>query len=489
MSLFLGLASLIASTALAAPLNQANIVLQRDVPMSRALPLSHAGTQLTRGREVPIAQALLSGAAIPEVRGPDEPVPQVSVFPRASTTALDPRDVPVPPPLSFTDGGHRTLQNLDTPTPPPTSLPENGVQNDYKRDLPAPHPQPTIHKKQSPENPPFIPPPPAIEIGGVHTMSPIGIPVGRGVEERDAQKHAPLPSPRKIPSEKGTPTPPSPVIPVNGAGERNQNQPALPTETAFIPPPPVFEIGGEHTMEPVGRPVGKRQGSVPTGVPHPTFTTIYASPDGQPIPITEQRQLVTNYVPTTSCPPAPLATGSQALDDISIAPSSCTTSLRAIITAICATTLTPLAAPPIPITDCSQYVTCSSQYGYTVLPEATPTASAEGLPRRVQPVQTLTTYHAALWTDVVPGATPTAGIEVVCGAGSECVTETINPVDTPTPTPTPSPTAAATDGEVFQGSGDSTPTPTPTAAVTDGEELQGDEGPGGLLRRLFSFLI
>ena len=469
--------------------------------MSRASSLSDAAVQPIQRADLPVSRALLSDAGAPAIEGRDVPAPRALDLLDAATRALQARDIPVPPPLFITDGGTRTLQNIETPTPPPRVLPDNGIHNDDKRGLPAPLPSSTTSKERFDSEAPFIPPPPVIENGGIRTMSPIGSPVGREVEQRDvpADPYLPLQSEDGIapsddgpaPSEEGNFVPPPLVIPVNGAGERDQNQPALPTQTAYVPPPPTFDTGGEHTMdpEPWGRLIGKRQGPVPTGIPHPTFTTIYASPGGPPIPITEQRQLVTTYTPTTSCPPAPSSTDSEVLLD-STKPSACTTSLRSIITAICATTLTPLAAPPIAITDCSQYVTYSSQYGYTVLPEVTPTASVEGLPRYVQPVQTLTTYQAALWSDMVPGATPTAGIEVVCGAGSECRTETISPTITPTPS------TAATGGEDLQGSEGQTQTaspeaaatPTPSAAATNGEQLQPSDGPARLLRRLFRFL-
>ena len=167
-----------------------------------------------------------------------------------------------------------------------------------------------------------------------------------------------------------------------------------------------------------------------------TFFT--PSPGAGPIPITSQSQEVTSYVPIlTICPfipstpalptlaantsfsaptapfPAPSASDASALYRRQAAAtsatyandsaptsylSSCSVSYTPTPTQICHTTLSPLASPAIPVTDCTQQVTFSTDHGYTMVP-GNVTAS----------IRDLTTYYAARWDEIANGV-PTQGI-------------------------------------------------------------------------------
>ena len=181
------------------------------------------------------------------------------------------------------------------------------------------------------------------------------------------------------------------------------------------------------------------------------FTFFTPSPNADPIPITSQSQIVTSYVPivticpfvaSTQSPPylagntsyngqtTPSATivsnyGSEgsalyrrqgaAATSAPFANSSvptsyltsCSVSYTPTTTQICHSTLTPLASPSIPITDCTQQVTFSTDHGYTLIPG-----------NGTSTIQNLTTYYHARW-DVIAGGVPTSqGIEKdVCSTG------------------------------------------------------------------------
>ena len=328
---------------------------------------------------------------------------------------------PIPRTIPLSDNNANTLQDRDAPSPPPVYLPDG-------------------------ELPPNIPPP-IIPGGGTRPLLPASQPQAREIQEQDdTAPEAPTVHTPTVPlvlANGGVRT----LVPVDDAVARvPQQQTPDPT---FIPPPLILPNGGLRPLQPRGRAVEKRLEAIPTlaasVVPKPTFTTVYASPGGPAIPITAQRQLITTYIPTTSC--APDLPAKPSLSHKAAGPSSCTTALSSTVTAICATSLTPLAASPIAITDCEQYVTYSSQLGYTIIPQPTAASVSEGLPRFVEAVQTLTTYYAAPWNGVVPGATPTAGVvEVVCGHEDECQTSTLTPSITATLTPS-----------VTAGVGDNTP--------------------------------
>ena len=270
----------------------------------------------------------------------------------------------------------------------------------------------------------FVPPPLNIKIGGVRTLVPVVNLLGGDSEQRNA----PVPRPLAIPVADARPV--VPVIPE--VEQRDLPQPPVITEVAqpdaetppapsanrlrrppkkFVPPPLTLVVGGYHTLEPV---LAHAKRDAPEQTATPTFATFYPTSDASATPITEQGQLVTTYSPTTQCDAGPSPTDG--------AEPSCTVSLVPGVTPVCATTLEPLGAEPIPITKCDQYVTYSSQHGYE-LAAAQPTADAAA-PPAVQEIHTFTTYYAAVWTDVMPGVKPTAGIEVVCSGTNDCTTKT-----------------------------------------------------------------
>lgn len=96
---------------------------------------------------------------------------------------------------------------------------------------------------------------------------------------------------------------------------------------------------------------------IPTpAVKPPVIVTMHV---GQPVTITQQSQNVTSHVPVfTVCP-----LGAHLSHN-----ASCSTSYQPTVTPICSTTLSPLAAPAIPITACNQNVTFSSEYGFEFAP-------------------------------------------------------------------------------------------------------------------------
>lgn len=297
----------------------------------------------------------------------------------------------IPDPLVLIDGGERTLE--------PVIDPKNG----------------RVGKRTQP-----TPPPLSIHVADARPLLPFGTPVEPDVEPRD------LPPPPVITDGGKHVFEPFDGEDLEKRGVAGSRRPVRRPPKPFVPPPmgPI-QIGGPHTMEEIqGRvPIGKRD--VPAQTAAPTFTTFFPSPDATATPITEQGQLVTMYFATTECGP-----GSTQADD---AEPSCTTSYVSEVTAICATSLEPLAAEPISITKCDQQVTYSSQHGYE-LAEASQPADDTTTPKSVQEIHTLTTYYAAIWTDVVPGVKPTAGIEVICSADNDCTTSTLNSASTNTAT-------------------------------------------------------
>ena len=196
-----------------------------------------------------------------------------------------------------------------------------------------------------------------------------------------------------------------------------------------------------------------------------TFFT--PSPGADPVPITSQSQLVTSYIPVmTICPltitqtaPAlplptltlnatsrgtaasgvPASSGAslyrrQAAED-SEAPyannsiptstlSSCSIFYSPTPTSICHTTLSPLASPVIPITDCYQRVTFSTDHGYTLISSAGPRYGNISTSTAVS-VEALTSYYVAPWQYLYTGIPADAVDVVVCstsaGVGS-CTT-------------------------------------------------------------------
>ena len=197
------------------------------------------------------------------------------------------------------------------------------------------------------------------------------------------------------------------------------------------------------------------------------LTFITPSPGADPIPITSQSQVVTSYIPVmTVCPliitqPAPvpflptatpnlssrgtaasnavISSGAsllrrQAVEDAdgpyanaSIPTSvltACSVSYTLTTRTICHTTLSPLASPVIPITNCYQRITFSTDHGYTLV---APSASWKGniSVTAALTVQTLESYYVAPWQYVYTGVPADVVDKVVCSTsagGKECTT-------------------------------------------------------------------
>ena len=184
-----------------------------------------------------------------------------------------------------------------------------------------------------------------------------------------------------------------------------------------------------------------------------TFFT--PSPGAEPVPITSQSQVVTSYIPLmTICPllvtpttPAlplptltlnatsrgtvasaylPASSGASLYrrqfaeeNDAPYANSSIPTSTLSACsvfytlttTSICHTTLSPLASPVIPITDCYQKVTFSTDHGYTLVSSAGP-YYGNGSTSTPLSVLALTSYYVAPWQYVYTGV-PADMVDVV----------------------------------------------------------------------------
>lgn len=188
------------------------------------------------------------------------------------------------------------------------------------------------------------------------------------------------------------------------------------------------------------------------------LTLITPSPGAAPVAVTQQSQIVTSYVPqftlcelppaaywpVTPMPSASAVSAPYSNYSVSFPPGkgTCTTIYSSTDTMVCATTLTGLASK-VPITNCAQDVTFSSQYGYELV---TPTPSfgnmssnatyanvtypnATATITRGPSIETVTTYYLAPWKQLTAGTAPSNVIREVCSAvsnasytGTECIT-------------------------------------------------------------------
>ncbi|MCJ1303760.1 hypothetical protein MMC08_006571 [Hypocenomyce scalaris] len=187
------------------------------------------------------------------------------------------------------------------------------------------------------------------------------------------------------------------------------------------------------------------------------ITLITPSPGAPAISITSQGQTITSYSPLTVCPLVVPSTTPSAISSFAPAIPSASASASAnasspvfnttnrfarrqisppsvnttptisaplnteaqtptcyvhyvpITTPICHTTLTPLGGLPIPITDCGQEITFSTDHGVA----STMGAAAE----------LVTTYYVAPWQAVVTGV-PTGTVDAeICNASGQCSTQ------------------------------------------------------------------
>ena len=170
---------------------------------------------------------------------------------------------------------------------------------------------------------------------------------------------------------------------------------------------------------------------------------ITPSAGAAPVTVTSQSQSVTSYVaqftlcelPFAITPMPSVILSTPRYRNISTQASStdsCSTIYSPTVTLVCATTLTGLASK-IPVTDCAQNVTFSSEYGYIlVTPTLTPSAlpastnmaifnatgvSNSSLAAMITPppaIQTLTTYFIAPWAELTAGTAPSDVTRKVC---------------------------------------------------------------------------
>lgn len=171
----------------------------------------------------------------------------------------------------------------------------------------------------------------------------------------------------------------------------------------------------------------KRQ-AAPVAVPATTtsqqvLTTVYPSPGALPVTVTEQSQLVPSFVPQfTLCELPPIAfltrttlptttVGSLPYLNYSISiPSgdgTCTTIYKPTVTMVCATVLSDLTTA-YTISQCSQDITFSTEYGYSLSTPSPVLASSASAALITPPPELLklTTYYIAPWQDLTSAGPP-----------------------------------------------------------------------------------
>ncbi|KAI9662099.1 MAG: hypothetical protein M1831_002795 [Alyxoria varia] len=153
----------------------------------------------------------------------------------------------------------------------------------------------------------------------------------------------------------------------------------------------------------------------PTASRWPSFPTPSYLNHTYPQPTGGSRLGTAPALPWTRTAPGPIPTGNST--NATTAPSvslsdGCRTVYSSTQTTVCATTVTGLATR-IPITDCDQLITFSTQYGYV---QSVPQGISDvaTLPSSAQPaVQTLTTYWEARWQEL-SGGNPEHITQKVC---------------------------------------------------------------------------
>lgn len=184
--------------------------------------------------------------------------------------------------------------------------------------------------------------------------------------------------------------------------------------------------------------------------PAPVLTTVYPSPGASPLTITSQSQLITSFVPQfTLCElppvaffpitPVPSATHTTApylnySASIPTGNGTCVTFYSPTRSMVCATVLTDLTTT-YTVSQCSQDITFSTQYGYTLVqPTTTQTvpvtlSSTVSLSTITPPpsIQTLTTYYLAPWQDLTragpPGDVDYKICQMLANGSESCVLE------------------------------------------------------------------
>ncbi|KAK4495304.1 hypothetical protein PRZ48_013634 [Zasmidium cellare] len=206
------------------------------------------------------------------------------------------------------------------------------------------------------------------------------------------------------------------------------------------------EIERRQVGPPIQAPTTQAESAVTTS--NAVLTYVTPSPGATPIPITEQSQLVTSFVPQfTICDlppqavfpvtPIPQTTITAPYRNYSISiptgTGSCETFYSPTNTMVCATTLTGLVSQ-YTVSECDQDITFSTEYGFVLArPTANVTASASAslaasVSATITPaptIQTLTTYLVAPWEAVTAGLAPEEVRLKVCAkyanGTSECI--------------------------------------------------------------------
>jgi len=166
--------------------------------------------------------------------------------------------------------------------------------------------------------------------------------------------------------------------------------------------------------------------AAPVQTSQPTvFTVIIPSPGAVPIEVTQQRQVLTSFIPEmTMCvgPPVglvPVSTlGPPYLNDSTVYETTvagtgeCSTVYTATETTVCATTITGLASK-ITVSECDQAVTFSSEFGYAL--ETARPVTVDGFETTPPPrIRSKVTYYAAPWHSITLGQPPSDVDTKIC---------------------------------------------------------------------------
>jgi len=161
-------------------------------------------------------------------------------------------------------------------------------------------------------------------------------------------------------------------------------------------------------------------------IPNSFYTIITPSPGAAPVKVTKQSQVVATFVPLmTMCVGPPVAfmpittVGPPYLNySMSVAGNgSCSTYYTRTVTTVCATTLTGLATR-IRVSQCSQEVTFSSDFGYS-LETPSPAMNNSALITPALAIKTMITYYMAPWQALTGGGTPSNVDSKICTVQSD----------------------------------------------------------------------
>lgn len=244
-----------------------------------------------------------------------------------------------------------------------------------------------------------------LSYGGLHTIEGRSDPIPTPT---NPNKDAPTLHPRSIPKQATT---------MNRGVHFTSTTPALPE-------------GGEHWMDQTIPPLTMtvmdkdKRDNAPTAIPTPivmSYITVTVCPETMPQPRLYSHSHSSSAATITTAPlyppnpslhsrpypsPSPLLPRQNQPQQPLPLP---------LPSPFCSTTLTPLAAPAITITDCEQRVTFSTEYGYRLLPQPTDGTATQINDGASRAIETVRTFFIAPWYELSYGAVPT-GVETVVGA-------------------------------------------------------------------------